>query len=96
MKKRMIVASLLVVLAACDGGPGPFGQPSDRTTASPFPSTPTLASPTPPAIPPEPPPTSGDASETCVDGWISPAEDSPLFRRPLRIIRRTVRLPGEG
>jgi len=95
MKKRMIVASLLVVLAACDGGPDPFGQPSDGTTASPFPSTPTLASPTPPALPDDPPPTSGDATGTCVDGWLSPTVDSPLFSRPRGVIRRTVELPGE-
>lgn len=95
MKKRMIVASLLVVLAACDGGPDLFAQPSDQTTASPFPSTPTLASPTPPAIPPEPPPKSGDASDTCVNGWVSPAVDSPKFKRALRVIGQSVHLPGE-
>jgi hypothetical protein len=96
MKKRMIVASLLVLLTACDGGPDPFDQPSeDPTTTSPFPSTPTVASPTPPALPAEPLPTSGDASDTCVDGWVSPRADSPLFRKPLRLIRRSVRLPGD-
>ena len=96
MKKRMIVASVLVLLAACDGGQDPFDQPTDDpTTVSPFPSTPTLASPTPPALPPDGLPTSGEASETCVNGWISPAEGSPLFQRPLRVLNRTVRLPGE-
>ena len=95
MKKRMIVASLLVLLTACDGGPDPFAQPSDTPSASPFPSTPTPASPTPPALPDEPLPTSGDASNTCVNGWISPVVDSPLYRKPLRVIRRTVRIPGD-
>lgn len=95
MKKRMIVASLLVVLAACDGGPDPFAQSSDPSSASPFPSTPTLASPTPPAIPSEPPPTSGDPSGTCVDGWKTPAVGSPRATMPLRVIRRTVQIPGD-
>jgi hypothetical protein len=95
MRKRMIVGSLLVLLTACDGGPDPFAQSSDPTSTSPFPSTPTVASPTPPALPAEPAPTSGDASDTCVDGWISPPADSPLFRKPLRLIRRSVRLPGD-
>ena len=95
MKKCMIVATLLLVLAACDGEPNQFPPPSTTSSASPFPSTPTLASPTPPALPPDQLPTSGDASETCVEGWLSPAADSSLYRRPLRIIGRTVDLPGE-
>jgi hypothetical protein len=95
MKKRMIVASLLVLLAACDGGPDQFEQPSDTPSESPFPSTPTPVSPTPPALPTDPLPRSGDPSSTCEEGWISPAVDSPLFRKPLRVIRRTVRLPGD-
>lgn len=95
MKKRMIVASLLVVLAACDGGPDPFARSPEPSSASPFPSTPSLASPTPPALPDRPPPTSGDASETCVDGWSAPPADSALFRTALRVIRRTVELPGK-
>jgi len=94
MKKCMIVV-VLVLLAACDGGPGPFLTHSPTPSSSPFPSTPILASPTPPALPQSPPPTKGAPSETCVDGWKTPPSDSPLAARPLRIIRRTVRLPGE-
>jgi hypothetical protein len=94
MKKRMIVVAL-VLLAACDGGPGPFDSRSPSPSPSPFPSTPTLASPTPPALPQSPPPTKGVPSDTCVDGWKTPRSDSPLAVRPLRIIRRTVHLPGE-
>jgi hypothetical protein len=95
MKKRMIVVSLLILLAACTGE-DPFPRPSDDpSTSSPFPSTPSLTSPTPPALPNPAPPTSGDASDTCVNGWISPAVDSPLFHRPLRVLRRTVHVPGE-
>jgi hypothetical protein len=94
MKKRMIVV-LLALLAACDGGPDPFPDRSPSPSPSPFPSTPALASPTPPALPQTPPPTSGDPSETCVDGWTTPPSDSPLAAKPLRIIGRTVRIPGE-
>ena len=93
-KKRMIVAALLV-LAACEGGPEIFPTPSPSLSPSPFPSTPTLASPTPPALPQPPPPTKGDPSDTCVDGWQMPRPGSRLAAEPLRILRRTVRVPGE-
>jgi hypothetical protein len=94
MKKRMIVVALLL-LAACDGGPDSFPNPPSAAPSGSFPSTPTLASPTPPALPQPPPPTSGDASDTCVDGWRTPPARSGLALKPLRIIRRTVRLPRE-
>jgi hypothetical protein len=94
MKKRMIVATLLL-LAGCDGEPDPFPDPPSAAPSGSFPPTPTLASPTPPAVPQPPPPTSGDASDTCVDGWRTPRPRSGLASKPLRIIRRTVRLPRE-
>lgn len=93
-KKRMIVAALLL-LAACESGPEIFPTPSPSPSPSPFPSTPTLASPTPPALPQVPPPTKEGRSATCVDGWKTPRSDSPLASKPLRVLRRTVRLPGE-
>ena len=94
MKKRMIVVAL-VLLAACDGKQDPFRTSSPSPSPSPFPSTPALASPTPPALPQTPPPTRGDLSDTCIDGWRTPPSDSRLAVRPLRIIQRTVQLPGE-
>jgi hypothetical protein len=94
MKKCMIVVVLLL-LAACDRGSELFPTRSPSTSASPFPSTPTLTSPTPPALPQSPPPTKGRPSETCVDGWKTPPAGSALASRPIRIIARTVRLPGE-
>jgi hypothetical protein len=94
MKKRMIVASLLVVLIACEGA-APDPRSPESAPSSPFPSTPTLASPTPPALPTEPLPTGADPSGSCVDGWQAPTAGSALFARALRVIRRTVPLPGE-
>jgi hypothetical protein len=95
MKRRMIVASLLVLLAGCDEDPGIFPNSPAPSSPTPFPSTPTLASPTPPTLPETPPPTREAPSETCVDGWRSPPEGSALARKPLRILGRTVPLPGE-
>lgn len=94
MRKRMIVASLVVFLAACDGDDIFPNSPSPSASDA-FPSTPSLTSPTPPTIPQNPPPSSGDPSEMCADGWSTPPPHSPLWARPLRIIRRTVRLPRE-
>ncbi len=94
-KKRMTVVALLL-LVACDGGPEEiFPTPSRSPSPSPFPSTVTLPSPTPPAIPQPPPPTSGDPSATCVEGWTTPPAGSGLAQEPLRILRRTVKLPGQ-
>lgn len=93
-KKRMMVAALLL-LAGCERGPEIFPTPSPSPSPSPFPSTPTLASPTPPTLPQLPPPTKGDRSAACVDGWTTPRPDSPLAAKPLRVLRRTVRVPGE-
>lgn len=94
-KKRMIVAAMLL-LTACDGG-GKDIFPTDppSPSPSPFPSTSALASPTPPALPERPPPTSGDPSTSCVDGWRTPPEGSRLEARPLRVLGRTVRIPGD-
>ena len=93
-KKRILVVALLL-LAACDAGPQEdFPTPPSRSPSpSPFPSTQALTSPTPPAIPQPPPPTSGGSSETCVDGWATPAAGSALATEPLRILERTVPLP---
>jgi hypothetical protein len=89
----MIVVALLL-LVACDGEQqGIFPTNSPSPSPSPFPSTQTLPSPTPPAIPQPPPPTSGDPSETCVDGWVTPPAGSAVATKPLRILKRTVRLP---
>ena len=104
--RRFVVAFALVVLSsaavACtrDGSSDPSSSPvpggSVSPTASPTPvvSEPT-SSPTPPAIPNPPPPTAGSASETCVNGWATPAAGTPPFTEPLGIVRRTTGVEGE-
>lgn len=94
-KKRMIVVALLLLVACDDGREEIFPTPSRSPSPSPFPSTETLPSPTPPALPQSPPPTSGDPSATCVEGWVTPPKGSALAAKPLRILERTVRLPRE-
>jgi hypothetical protein len=94
-RKRTIVAALLL-LGACDGPPdSPFPNPTTAEPSNAFQPTPTLASPTPPAPPVPDPPTRGDRSATCVDGWRTPPMGSAIAVKPLRIIRRTVDVPGE-
>lgn len=100
MRKLAIAASLLV-LAACEEGPGSAFQETptptgpSRETPSPLPSTPTLASPTPPALPETPLPTNGEPAVGCVDGWKTPEPGSTLAATPLRILERTIPVPGE-
>jgi hypothetical protein len=51
-------------------------------------------SPTPPALPDEPPATRGGVALDCVNGWVTPPRDSPRFLQPLGIIRRTTGVEG--
>jgi hypothetical protein len=91
----MLVA-VLVLLVACDDGPGElFPNSPAPSTPSPAQQTPTLASPTPPVLPAEPPPTSGPASDSCVEGWRTPPAGSSQAAFPLKVIGRTVRLPED-
>jgi hypothetical protein len=88
----------LTLLVACDAPEETLFPNSSSPSGSPsFPSpTPTAsASPTPPALPQRPPPSSGPPSEDCVEGWTAPEPGSALATEPIRLIRRTVRLPGE-
>jgi hypothetical protein len=93
-KKRIIVAALLL-LVACDGDGDEIFPTTPSEAPSRFPPTQTVASPTPPAIPETPPPTSGAASASCVAGWTAPADGSTLARTPLTIIRRTIWMPSD-
>lgn len=84
-----------MVVAACDAG----GRSNEPSPTSPPPVSPTVATSTtspvpPPPTPATPPPTSGEATPTCVNGWVTPARDSPSYLQPLGIIRRASRVDG--
>lgn len=95
-----VLLALCVFGVACHGSGG--GQGSDVfTNSSPTPepsfSGPTespVASPTKPALPPDPPATSGLASAKCVQGWIRPASGSAEFANPLVLIRSITHTSG--
>lgn len=97
MKEAALLLTLSL-LAGCDGaGDTPFPNPGTPTETSSFPSpTATVSvSPTPPAVPEEPPPTRGRPAVDCVDGWRTPDRGSRLASEPLKVIRRTISVPGE-
>jgi hypothetical protein len=83
----VLVALVAGSLAACTGADTP-------TIPSPL-ATPSQVSPTPPALPETRPPTSGEATDTCLNGWETPARDSQDWERPLGIIRRTTGEPAD-
>lgn len=100
----MLLVSVVLVLVACDRGDrGDVEQTGGFTneptvseappvaTAQPEPA----ASPTPPATPTSAPPTSGDPSPGCVNGWVTPAEGSTERTNPIGVIRRTARFAGD-
>jgi hypothetical protein len=77
------------MLVGCTGGgtptiPSPLADGATRSAASP----------TQPALPESPPPTSGDATDTCANGWETPPKGSQDRERPLDIIRRTTGVTG--
>ena len=85
---------LALVLAGCTAGD------EDVSPTPPPPVTPTgepvaSVSPTPPALPDEPPATRGPVAADCVNGWKTPAEDSARFAEPLELIRRQMGVDGE-
>lgn len=87
-----LVVFVAVLAAACQGDPAdPPSSPPSATTS--FPSPPTTSA-TPPALPSTPPPTKGAASPTCVNGWVTPASDSPRFTDPLGLVRRASPVDG--
>jgi hypothetical protein len=89
--------ALALVAAACTGGDGEDVATDAPTTAppiTPVESPTATTSPTPPALPEEPPPTSGHADVGCVNGWVTPDADSPSFLQPLGIVRRTTGVEG--
>jgi hypothetical protein len=76
-----------IALAACTGDAEP-AAPSTTPPVTPISGTGPSASPTPPALPDEPPATRGPVAADCVDGWVTPPRDSARYAEPLRVIRR--------
>jgi hypothetical protein len=93
--RRFSISAIVITLAltACTSD-DPTAEPSSPPPITPVESPDGSASPTPPALPEDPPPTEGAASVGCVNGWITPAADSPRFRQPLGIVRRTTGVDG--
>ncbi len=94
----LLCAALL--LAACEpgsttGSEGFVNTPAGPT-ASPVQTVTSAASPTPPAIPDQPPPTSGAAREACVEGWVTPEAGTRDARSPVAWIRKVSPFPGEA
>jgi hypothetical protein len=89
------IASLCVVfaLAACTGDTEP-DAPSTTPPVRPISQTGPTASPTPPALPAEPPATRGPVAADCVNGWVTPPRDSARYAEPLRVIRRMSGVQG--
>jgi len=85
--------ALPVAAVSCTTGRG-----TTSTAAIPSPvrsatTTPTVR-PTRPAVPANPPPTSGVSADSCVGGWFTPTEGSSLWTFPLDVIRRAARISG--
>jgi hypothetical protein len=89
------IASVCVAFAltACTGDAEP-GEPSATPPVTPISETGPTASPTPPALPEQPPATRGPVAADCVDGWVTPPRKSHGFEEPLRIIRRMTGVRG--
>ena len=93
-------ALVVVLLAGCTGSStslsGPLEQPGSgvQATSSPSGAAPTLASPTPPALPEKKPPTHGDPSDMCTKGWTTPQRTTSFYTDPIGLIRRATGVQG--
>jgi hypothetical protein len=93
--------SLVLLAGACDdtdGGdgatPSSTGATDSTAPVSPVDEPSGIPSPTQPALPADPPPTSGPEAAGCVNGWTTPPEDTPRYLQPLGIIRRSTGVEG--
>jgi hypothetical protein len=97
---RWSVTALAVVLgvalvACTDDEPDPAASPTTTSsTAPPVTTVSEAVSPTPPALPEEPPARSGPIAADCVDGWETPEAGSGRFTSPLGVIRRATGVRG--
>jgi hypothetical protein len=89
--------AIALVAVACIGGDGEdvaTDAPTTPPPITPVESPTASSSPTPPALPEEPPPTSGGVALDCVNGWVTPEAGSPQFLQPVGIVRRTTGVEG--
>jgi hypothetical protein len=84
---------VVLALAACTGDAEPEA-PSTTPPVTPISGTGPTASPTPPALPEDPPATRGPVAADCVHGWVTPHRASARYEEPLRVIRRMTGVEG--
>lgn len=99
MATRRFLFALLAATAVAVAGCGTNGLSNEPSPTSRPPVSPTVAAPTTSPVPPpptlaSPPPTRGDATTTCVNGWVTPLANTQSYLQPLGIIRRTTRVEG--
>lgn len=87
------VVVVALSLAACTGDAEPDVPPTSSAVTPISGSGPT-ASPTPPALPEEPPATRGPVAGDCVNGWVTPKRGSHRYAEPLRVIRLVTGVRG--
>jgi hypothetical protein len=88
-----LAALLALGLSSCTSG-GDDRPPTPSPSVSPAADTGATASPTPPALPEEPPRTIGPVATDCIEGWATPAEGSARYARPLHVIRLVTGVRG--
>jgi len=89
----IVVVVVALCLAACTGDAESDALPTS-SAVTPISETGPTASPTPPALPEEPPATRGPAAVDCLNGWVTPKRDADRYREPIRVIRRVTGVQG--
>jgi hypothetical protein len=89
----IVVVVVAFSLAACTGDAEPDVPPTS-SAVTPISTTGPTTSPTPPALPDEPPANRGPTAVDCVNGWVTPKRGSARYEEPLRVIRQVTGVPG--
>jgi hypothetical protein len=87
------VTAVALSLAACTGD-GERAVPTTTRPVTAIAETGPTASPTPPALPEEPPATNGPVASDCVNGWATPKRGSVRYAEPLDVIRLVTGVRG--
>ena len=100
-KRPRAVLLTFVLSVSCTSGNGDDDDVSDPTRLTQPPPVTAVTgpvssvSPTPPALPDEPPATRGVVDVDCVNGWTTPARGSARFAQPLEVIRLQAGVEGD-